>query len=341
MIKQRLYRFDNIKFILIFLVVFGHMLEFTPGYTNTHDIYRIIYSFHMPVFIFVSGYFARFSPRKILTTYIWPYILLQTLYLAMVYYYLDPSLEKTFQYSQAFWIMWYLPCMIGMHMAIPLFDTKNKGLRLLYLCIAVGVSLHCGFDSAISIPFSASKILVFMPFFMLGYYAKTGISLKELKKGWRILIFAVSAVLVLLCIVYIAKRDIISYEMMLGQYNYQRSGLGATYRAILLGIALIWTTFFVSAPFLDKKIPIISSIGQYTFPIFVFHGFVLKFIAKNSLAFKFGGMPIVNSLLITIAVVLLLGNPWAQSFFKYCFTLEPLVSFVEKKKKKAETKEEK
>ena len=91
MIKQRLYRFDNIKFILIFLVVFGHMLEFTPGYTNTHDIYRIIYSFHMPVFIFVSGYFARFSPRKILTTYIWPYILLQTLYLAMVYYYLDPS----------------------------------------------------------------------------------------------------------------------------------------------------------------------------------------------------------------------------------------------------------
>ena len=40
-------RMDNIKFFLIFCVVFGHMLELV----DTGVWYKIIYSFHMPAFI--------------------------------------------------------------------------------------------------------------------------------------------------------------------------------------------------------------------------------------------------------------------------------------------------
>lgn len=76
-VKQRNDRADNIKAILIFLVVFGHMLELA----SARRIYLIIYSFHMPAFIFVTGYYAKFKPRKILLELIMPYILFQTLYL--------------------------------------------------------------------------------------------------------------------------------------------------------------------------------------------------------------------------------------------------------------------
>ena len=55
-------RMDNIKFFLIFCVVFGHMLELV----DTGVWYKIIYSFHMPAFIFVSGYFAQFNRKKII-----------------------------------------------------------------------------------------------------------------------------------------------------------------------------------------------------------------------------------------------------------------------------------
>lgn len=53
-------RFDNLKGILIFLVVFGHLLELVGGPAAAW-LYRLIYSFHMPAFVFCSGWFARFD----------------------------------------------------------------------------------------------------------------------------------------------------------------------------------------------------------------------------------------------------------------------------------------
>lgn len=56
--QNLLYRdksFDGLKYILIFLVILGHMntSDFNALWTT-----KIIYSFHMPVFIFISGYFS-------------------------------------------------------------------------------------------------------------------------------------------------------------------------------------------------------------------------------------------------------------------------------------------
>lgn len=51
---------DNVKLILVFLVVLGHMvelalvLESTPLYLNA--LYGWIYLFHLPAFVIVSGY---------------------------------------------------------------------------------------------------------------------------------------------------------------------------------------------------------------------------------------------------------------------------------------------
>ncbi|MEI6580533.1 MAG: acyltransferase family protein, partial [Eubacteriales bacterium] len=53
---------DNVKGILIFLVVLGHYLI---AYYNSEKlnlagvIVAVIYTFHMPAFIFVSGFFSR------------------------------------------------------------------------------------------------------------------------------------------------------------------------------------------------------------------------------------------------------------------------------------------
>ena len=53
--NERNYRIDNIRFILIFLVVFGHLLGIMTG-SKADLLYRFIYSFHMPVFIFITGH---------------------------------------------------------------------------------------------------------------------------------------------------------------------------------------------------------------------------------------------------------------------------------------------
>ncbi|MDR2752686.1 MAG: acyltransferase family protein [Oscillospiraceae bacterium] len=56
--KQRLWYWDNAKALLIFLVVLGHLIS--PVDTElTRTVYTFIYIFHMPLFIFIAGYFGR------------------------------------------------------------------------------------------------------------------------------------------------------------------------------------------------------------------------------------------------------------------------------------------
>ena len=57
--KERDTYFDNLKFILILLVVVGHLIEPFNDEAAMGAIYRFIYSFHMPLFIFAAGYFAK------------------------------------------------------------------------------------------------------------------------------------------------------------------------------------------------------------------------------------------------------------------------------------------
>lgn len=62
---------DFIKGIAIFLVVFAHCLQYGNGATFLNDglyweniIMKAIYSFHMPLFIAISGYLFYFSCKK-------------------------------------------------------------------------------------------------------------------------------------------------------------------------------------------------------------------------------------------------------------------------------------
>ena len=51
--------FDNIKSVLITLVVIGHFLLPLESTRLKDGLVNVIYLFHMPMFIMVSGYFAK------------------------------------------------------------------------------------------------------------------------------------------------------------------------------------------------------------------------------------------------------------------------------------------
>lgn len=59
---------DIVRGIAIFLVVLGHLIQYTilpSGYNFFDSIAcRGIYSFHMPLFIFISGYLMGFSLKN-------------------------------------------------------------------------------------------------------------------------------------------------------------------------------------------------------------------------------------------------------------------------------------
>ena len=81
-VKTRDYHVDNIKGVLIFLVVCGHLLSYLQDMNSTFAIgvRTFIYFFHMPGFIFMSGYLAKgflkkeYKGEKLLS-YAWLYLL--------------------------------------------------------------------------------------------------------------------------------------------------------------------------------------------------------------------------------------------------------------------------
>lgn len=60
----RLVVFDLLKLLAIFLVLWGHCVQhlLSPAY-GEEPLHRVIYSFHMPLFMMISGFFAGSSAR--------------------------------------------------------------------------------------------------------------------------------------------------------------------------------------------------------------------------------------------------------------------------------------
>lgn len=59
MATKRFPYLDNIKGLLIILVVVGHAIQYCLPTYEMNIVFRFIYSFHMPLFFFVSGYLAN------------------------------------------------------------------------------------------------------------------------------------------------------------------------------------------------------------------------------------------------------------------------------------------
>lgn len=78
--RERDVYYDVIKGIAIFLVVFGHCIQFGSGMTYLEEsrhfednVFKAIYSFHMALFMLISGYFfgntaQKYSTRQIIIT---------------------------------------------------------------------------------------------------------------------------------------------------------------------------------------------------------------------------------------------------------------------------------
>ena len=56
--------YDKLKGLAIILVVIGHSIQSAyPSDFDNHELFRLIYSFHMPLFMFISGIIAYYTKR--------------------------------------------------------------------------------------------------------------------------------------------------------------------------------------------------------------------------------------------------------------------------------------
>ena len=193
--KERDYFFDNLKAVLIFLVVLGHFLLPIHGRSYLVVVKRLIYVFHMPLFVFVSGYFAKriyrdgqYNYKKILyliKAYVIFVVAIQAVY--AVFGYRSFSEINFFTQSGA---PWYLFAMIAWYLIIPLI--RNSKPPVVLLCSVI-LALIAGFFKEIGNFLCLSRILVFGPFFYIGYYMEQPVLEKALRPSYRRLVVPAAA----------------------------------------------------------------------------------------------------------------------------------------------------
>lgn len=155
MCASRNITFDIMKGFLIILVVIGHAIQVTYRSTDMNvwlnPVFNFIYTFHMPLFIFVSGIFFKSSLRLCLADFVKKKakrLLLPTMVftsiLLSIYVLINGSgsLQLKFVYAQ-FQYYWFCICLFILTLLHFFFYKSNKYIKLfLFLAYLGGVILY-------------------------------------------------------------------------------------------------------------------------------------------------------------------------------------------------------
>ena len=204
--KQRILYFDWIKGLAIILVVMGHLYTFS-GATSGNLINKLIGSFHMPLFMYVSG-FVAFTPPDNLESliikllrrsvkYLVPmYVVGWLLYLFASYTVASDnailhSVKGTVWFGNWYWYLKVLT--IFSLLSIPVMYKSKIWIDLLCICCSY-ILFGClwKFGDAVGQNLCMEHATCFYPFFALGMMTRKYNRLHELIK--TDLLFAISIV---------------------------------------------------------------------------------------------------------------------------------------------------
>lgn len=181
---------DFLKYILIWTVVLGHfinMYQCTVGLVG--GLYNCIYTFHMPLFVFVSGYFSKHLNnyrRKNFDTLLYPFIVFQLL--NVIYTIVFPIEPLNGNVLYPYHQNWYLLALFWWRTFSP-YKQFFKDYIVVVLCIVV--CLCSGFFPEIGMFLGLYKTLYFLPFFILGTYCENLTLLLEKllrhKTAWNVI----------------------------------------------------------------------------------------------------------------------------------------------------------
>ena len=160
---------DNAKMGLIVLVVLGHTWALLPSDGPAGHLYDFVYLWHMPAFVFLSGYLSRgfrYRPDRLwqlVTTLLVPYVVFEG---ALAWFRLHVGGERLdYLWTDPHFPMWYLLALVVWRLATPLL----RPLGGFAVVVALGICLASGFlEGDWTRWMDLPRILGFLPFFTLG-----------------------------------------------------------------------------------------------------------------------------------------------------------------------------
>lgn len=213
MSTQRQEWIDALKCFLIIIVIWGHLIQYYSGISKFWErpIWEMIYSFHMPLFIFISGYLFKNKShlsQALKTKAI--QLLLPGLTCAIIIYLKDMEIGKVqlidikHIFESAFLNLWYLKALFGCILGGYLFYRFKMSciitVIIFWLFIRLGLYEYIEVN-LINLLFTAigggDGLLFLLPFFITGYCLKHyDIYMRIQKNIYLILLFVTWCILI-------------------------------------------------------------------------------------------------------------------------------------------------
>ena len=284
---KRIEWIDQVKGFGIFLVVYGHNFPITEKY---------IYSFHMPLFFVVAGFFHPIIQNhkaiiKRAKTILVPYFLWS--FLLFIFWAVlgrsygesakhNLSVFKNFigvfyaqgdrEYMDWGIPMWFLPTIFLTFLLFYLLQNiKGKTLRICFLVALILVGFTLPYVTNIKFIWSLDVALVSLSFYSFGFYIKPFIGLQLKSTFW-----------VLTIIFGIIHFYLFTVNLKVDMY---RSIYGNEILFLLNGVS--GTLFYISLFKIIPKFNLLGFIGKFTIPILALQIRSLTFI-KLILVLVFG-----------------------------------------------------
>ncbi len=309
---------DIVKGIAIILVVCGHVIQRSMFTWNQdyflNPAFRVIYAFHMPLFVFVSGYLIAFSlnkrsPLEVFKTrcksLLVPLVAWGILGLITNYCLKIPL-------NSSIWFVWFLFTLFMSSFLLLCSVELEKRLGL----VAFGLVYVC----LLIIPYNDFCFLYYIKWFYLFYIAGYFVNRWKLAISSKIsrgVVFIISLAAFVGLVGYWTTSDYIYINQMNFLSNhYLDEVLRIAYRYVLgfLGIILV---FFVGKSFLNTKVSSwLGVVGFYSLDIYLIQRYIVEgiypiFLSKthvkfdsNSPVFIYVFVPLMAMFFIGLCVII-------------------------------------
>lgn len=317
---------DNARFVAIALVVLGHgTLKLIAKSDPAYSLYLFIYLFHMPVFIAVSGYFAKSGPpklselKKLVSLVVVPYLIFQTVWSGIHY-----AISGRFKldYTTPWWTLWFLVALVIWRVTLPYLAMLRFPLTISVIA-AVAAGYIANFDNGLSL----ARAVGLLPFFVFGW------KLREAKLGarwlalpsrtiwlWRsasVLLFATVAVVTVSGIGAwrtLLVRRFLLYDEQYSSFGYDQWWAGALRLGFLALGMVLCLAFLMLIP---RRRTWFSRAGEATMYIYLLHSFVLYPIRQSGvLDGPESALVLCGVIALCLALPFVLGSPMVRLVFR-------------------------
>jgi fucose 4-O-acetylase-like acetyltransferase len=327
---------DNLKFILILLVVIAHFSMKLTYVAEIKYLMYYIYIFHMPSFIFINGYLAKnmnsggkLRADKILTVF-WMYLIFKIGNVLLSAAFGEPL---KFQFFKDYSAPWYLLALCIWYLSVPLLE-RIKVRYLIPGSFLIGMA--AGYINSIGNVMSLSRIFVFFPFFIIGFCLPEARYEAFLdKKQWKFpAVVLLTSIFVAIFLLWKHLRPFA--DIVYGSSPYKATlGDLAKYGLLVRGVWYLLAVL-VSAAFMllvPRGRLFFTGLGNRTMQVYMIHIWIRNALAYAGFFTFLKGQPDYLAALVLIACIpltLLLSVKWLKKLYDFLMTPKLFGIFLKK-----------